>query len=551
LPAGREGRVTQGKGLKHASERNEVERAARESGAPTALPAGREGRVTLSILSRHVRKRPASARATRYTSDVVLDPDSCYRALCARDARFDGVFYVGVKTTGVYCRPICPARTPKSTRCEFFARAVEAEGAGFRACFRCRPELAPGLSSVDALPRLVQIAVARIEAGYLNEHSIDDLASSLCVTSRHLRRAIAAELGVSALELAQMRRLALAKQLLDDGVLSITDVAFGAGFSSVRRFNALCRERLGKAPSDLRRVRMHGADNDCIALRLDYRPPFDWVALLAFLRARAIPGVESVDAHEYRRSVVIGEHSGWLAVSPDPKRHALRARVSLSLSNTLMAVVARLRALFDLDARPDIVTRHLGRDSRLRALLAAHPGLRVPGAFDGFEMAVRAILGQQVSVRAATTLSGRLVARFGSGLASAATGIDRAFPTPLALASATLADVRAVGMPTMRARSVIELACAVAAGGIDLSSTGDPEQVGQALQKIRGLGPWTAQYVAMRVSRWPDAFVAGDLAVQKAMRVTSARAAEQSARAWQPWRAYAVMHLWSSLATGG
>ncbi len=471
-----------------------------------------------------------------------LDPGACYRALLARDQRFDGMFYVGVSTTGVYCRPICPARTPGEKRCTFFRRAAEAERAGFRACFRCRPELAPGQAAVDSIPRLVAVATARIEAGYLNEHSLDELAAALGVSGRHLRRAMEAELGVSPVELAQSRRLALAKQLLADTRLPVTEVAFAAGFASVRRFNALVRARFGRPPSALRKGA--SGSRDVIAVRLDYRPPLAWPELLAFLGGRAIPGVEHVEDGAYTRQIRIGKHRGSVSVGPGPHgdRAALEARVSLSLAPVLMDVVARLRALFDLDARPDVVGAQLGRDPLLAPLLRARPGLRVPGAFDGLELAIRAVLGQQVSVRAATTLSGRLAQSFGG-----------AFPDAATLAEAPLPAIQGLGLPVQRARTLLTLGRAVADGKVDLSRGADPATTIAALDELPGIGPWTAHYIAMRALRWPNAFPAGDLALRKVLGAPNTRAVEARAAGWQPWRAYAVLHLWSSLSapTGG
>ncbi len=287
---------------------------------------------------------------------MTLDADSCYRVLLARDPRFDGVFFVGVSTTGVYCRPICPARTPGKDRCSFFVRAAEAERAGFRACFRCRPELAPGAAAVDAVPRLVRAAMSRIDAGALNDGSVDDLAASLGVTARHLRRAMEDEIGVAPIELAQSRRLALAKQLLRDTSLSMTDVAFASGFGSVRRFNASIQARFRASPSDLRK--RTPVDSGFVPLRIDLRPPFDRERLLGFLRTRAIRGVERVDADAYHRAVSIEGTRGWLSVT-FPKPTALRVEASPSLLPKLHAVVARTRALFDTDARPGRRRRHV------------------------------------------------------------------------------------------------------------------------------------------------------------------------------------------------
>ncbi|MBX7113239.1 MAG: helix-turn-helix domain-containing protein [Myxococcaceae bacterium] len=491
-----------------------------------------------------------------------LDAASCYLALRARDARFDGTFFVAVTTTGIYCRPICPARVPAADRCQFFTRAAEAEKAGFRACFRCRPELAPGVLTdtvppVDAITRLVRAAAARIEAGYLNDASVDELAGELGVSSRHLRRAMEAELGVAPVELAQTKRLAMAKHLLQETNLPLTDVAFAAGFASIRRFNALFKARFGRAPTEVRRHHAdstHGTPTDNITLRLDYRPPLDWDALLGFLARRAIPGVEQVTHGEYRRGVSLQGKHGWLCVRPDMTRNALRAKVSLSLAPVLTTVVARLRALFDLDANPTVIAEHLRQDPVLARSLASKPGLRVPGSFDGFEMAVRAILGQQVSVAAATTLSGRVVQRFGKPPSPRATADEAAvgweFPSAARLAKATVGEVAKVGLPGARARTLIELARAVVSGEVSFTPDSAPDAVIEKLVTLPGIGQWTAHCIALRALRWPDAFPAADWGVRKALGVSTVKEAEARAARWQPWRGYAVLHLWSSLATG-
>jgi AraC family transcriptional regulator of adaptative response / DNA-3-methyladenine glycosylase II len=480
---------------------------------------------------------------------VETSTDTWYRALSARDARFDGVFFVGVQTTGIYCRPVCRARTPGADRCVFFHRAAEAERGGFRACFRCRPELAPGNGPVDSVPRLVEAAMARIEAGALNEGSLDALAGELGVTGRHLRRAMAAELGVSPVELAQSRRLALAKQLLHETGLPLAEIAFASGFSSVRRFNALFQARFGGPPSSLRRARAL-AETDAISLRLDYRPPLDWPALVGFLGARAIPGVESVEGSVYRRSVRLGDRTGWIAVHHDPARPALRAEISLSLAGALMPLVGRLRALFDLDAHPTAIDAHLGADPTLAALVARRPGLRVPGAFDGFETAIRAVLGQQVSVRAATTVSGRLAHALGDPVETPFADVTRLFPRAEVVAGATEAAIATLGMPGARARTVLALAGAVASGSVRLDRRGDAARAMEQLEALPGVGAWTAHYVAMRALGWPDAFPASDLALRQALGGITARDALTTAEPWRPWRAYAALHLWTNLSEG-
>jgi AraC family transcriptional regulator, regulatory protein of adaptative response / DNA-3-methyladenine glycosylase II len=471
---------------------------------------------------------------------VPLAPDACYRAIVARDARFDGLFYVGVTTTGIYCRPVCKARTPGRDRCRFFRTAAEAEREGFRACLRCRPELAPGQAPVDALSRLAARALIRIDEGCLDDGSADDLAASLGVSGRHLRRAVEAEMGVSPIELAQSRRLALARQLLADGNLPITEVAFASGFGSLRRFNALYRARCGQSPSAARRRRSATPGADSVTIRLGYRPPLDWEALMAFLAARAIPGVEEVAGGIYRRRVKAGASAGVLAVAHDPARNAVVARVPTALVRDLGAITARLRALFDLDARPDAIRQALADDPWLGPLVRARPGLRLPGAFDPFETAVRAVLGQQVSVRAATTLAGRLVEALGERLPEG--GL---FPTAAILAGATERHVAAVGVPRARARTLIALGCAVAERRLLLDLHGEGESTLAALAQLPGVGPWTGSYVALRGLHWPDAFPAGDLGVRRALGGVSEPRALEMAESWRPWRGYAVMHLWT------
>ncbi|APR81474.1 ADA regulatory protein [Minicystis rosea] len=481
----------------------------------------------------------------------MMDGDTCYRALCARDERFDGLFFVAVRTTGIYCRPVCRARTPGRARCVFYRHAAEAERDGFRACFRCRPELSPGGAPDDAIPRLVRAALARIEGGFLDEGSVDDLGRALGVTGRHLRRALEAELGLTPVALAQSRRLGLAKQLLQDTSLSLTEIAYASGFSSVRRFNALFAERFGRAPSALRRAAGEATPGGAITLRLDYRPPLDWRALLSFLGDRAIAGVERIEEDAYLRAVRIGDRTGWARVTAAPDRHALFAEIAPSLTGAIGPLLGRLRALFDLDAHPRPIAEALGRDPLLAPLVARRPGLRVPGAFDGFESAVRAILGQQVSVRAATTLSGRMAERFGAALPDPIPGITHVFPSAEVLAEVPLDAIAKIGLPAARAEAIRTLARAVAEGTVRLSPGDDPATTEASLLALPGIGAWTAQYLGMRVLRWPDAFPAADLGIRKALGVSTARAAEARAASFRPWRAYAVLHLWQSLSEGG
>lgn len=474
-----------------------------------------------------------------------LDPVAAYAALRARDPRFDGVFFVGVTTTGIYCRPVCPARTPGADRCRFFERAFEAERAGFRACFRCRPELAPGAANVDAMSRLAVAANEAIRAGALDDLSVDELATSLRVSSRHLRRALTDELGAGPLELAEARRVAIAKQLLQDTTLSKIDIAFAAGFGSVRRFHAVMRERLGDVPR-----RAKPGDRDTFSLRLDARPPFAATEILEFLGARALPGVEQVAGDVYRRAVRIREAIGWVEVRVDRARPRLHVTASTSLSPVVVPLVARLRATFDLDAHPAAIRDHLEKDPRLAPLVRARPGLRVPGAFDPFEVAVRTVLGQQITVRAASTLAARLIHRFGEPLATGFAGLDRIFPKPAALAERAEAEVASLGMPGSRARTILALARAVADGKLSLARGGDPARLAEEARAVPGIGPWTAGYLGLRVSGAPDAFPTGDVVLQRALGGLSAKATDARAERWRPFRAYATLHLWTE-AKGG
>jgi AraC family transcriptional regulator of adaptative response / DNA-3-methyladenine glycosylase II len=483
----------------------------------------------------------------------MLTDDAAYEAVVARDRRFDGVFFVAVESTGVYCRPICPARTPGRRRCRFYPTAARAEAAGFRACFRCRPELAPGVAaeaaSTDAIDRLVAEATRRIHEGALNDGSIDALAGELGVTARHLRRATEARLGVSPIALAQTRRLALAKQLLQDTALPITQVAYAAGYQSLRRFHAAFAGTMGTPPTEVRRRHAAGGGR-AIALRLDLRPPFDWPRLLGFLRGRAIPGVEVVEAATYRRVVHLGGHVGAIEVAPWPGRDALALRLDPALLPVAFPLVARVRRLFDLDARPDRIADVLGRDAALAPLVAARPGLRVPGAIDPFEAAVRALLGQQVSVAGATALAGRFAARFGAPVDVGDGALAVRFPTAAEVAAVGGRLIAAIGLPRARADAIAGLARALEDGAIELDRALDLDDAVARLVALPGVGPWTAHYLAMRALHLPDAFPAADLGVRKALGRIGGRAAEARAAGWRPYRAYAVMHLWTALAEG-
>jgi AraC family transcriptional regulator of adaptative response / DNA-3-methyladenine glycosylase II len=480
-----------------------------------------------------------------------LDPDICYRALTARDPRFDGLFFVGVTSTHIYCRPICPTRTPGRDRCRFFPSAAAAEQARFRPCLRCRPELAPGNAPVDAVGRTARIAAVRISAGVMNdEGSLETLAGEMGVSSRHLRRVLRQELGVTPVELAQTHRLLLAKQLLTETTVPIIDVAFSSGFASVRRFNALFRARYRLTPRDVRKTHSKGPVDRSIRLTLAYRPPFAWETMLHFLAARAVPGVEAVVGRSYLRTVGLDDVRGWVKVEPTTGRHALTVELPMSLAGVLPQLFAKLRNLFDLDARPDVIADHLGHDTHLSGRVLSNPGLRVPGAFDGFELAVRAVLGQQVSVRAATTLAGRFAEAFGEPVQVPSPALTRLSPAAARIAEARLDELTALGLVATRAECLRALARAVCDKAVSLEAGPDPVACMERLMALPGIGPWTAHYIAMRGLRWPDAFPHADLGLRKALGGRPAGAVLELAEAWRPWRSYAAMHLWDGSTNG-
>ena len=472
-----------------------------------------------------------------------LDPQICYRALQAHDRRFDGKFFVGVSSTGIYCRPVCTVRAPRPENCRFFASAAAAEVDGYRPCLRCRPELAPGNAGVDAAARLAQAAVNLIENGILDEGGIETLAARVGVTSRHLRRIFDTEFGVSPVEYAQTQRLLLAKRLLTDTALPVTEVALASGFASVRRFNALWKARYRMPPGRLRKDDAVRALPAWLSFELAYRPPYDWESMLAFLAARAIAGVEDVTADAYRRTLAIAQrgavHVGGIEVRRAPRKHALAVRVSASLARVTPAVLAQVKHAFDLGCDPVVVAATLGE------LAQRHPGLRVPGACDGFELAVRAVVGQQITVRGARTLLGRIVGAFGDTADPAsAEGPARLFPSPSRIAACDPRELVRLGITGTRARTLVVLARAVAAGDLRLSPGGDVEATVRALEALPGIGAWTAQYIAMRALGWPDAFPASDLVVLRALGESKPARALIRSEAWRPWRAYAVLHLW-------
>ena len=482
-----------------------------------------------------------------------LDADACYRAVAAHDARFDGAFFIGVTSTGIYCRPVCRVKTPRRENCRFFAHASQAEGAGFRPCLRCRPELAPqtlAWSAQDASALLAQHAARLLDSpdAWGDEvPSVAGLAARLGVSDRHLRRVFEAELGVSPMDWLQTRRLLAAKQLLADTRLPVAQVALAAGFASLRRFNAAFAAQYRMSPTALRRDGSEAKPGDGIAVTLGYRPPYDVREMLQFLQQRGIAGVEQIDvaAHTVARTLRLDDDTrGWIACRFEPEQHRVQVRVADSLAPQLPRVIARVRAWLDLDADPAAIHAVLGAD------FPALAGLRVPGTLDGLELAVRAVLGQQVTVAAARTLTTRLVERFGTPLATPIDGLTRLFPSPAALAAASGDELGQLGLVRQRQAAIQALAQAVSTGQISLHAGADVQTTMDALKALPGIGAWTADYIALRALRWPDAFPSGDVALQKALspdgqRLT-ARAAEGRAERWRPWRAYAVIRAWHS-----
>ena len=472
------------------------------------------------------------------------------RARLSRDARFDGRFFVGVRTTGIYCRPICPANAPRSENVTFYRTAAAASEAGFRPCLRCRPECAPGTPAWAGTSTTVQRGLRLIAEGALDDGNLESLADRLGVTSRHLRRLFNKHLGASPLAVAHTQRLHFAKNLIDQTTLPMKDISVAAGFGSVRRFNDTFQKTYGRTPGDLRRRRATAVSASTFSVQLPYRNPFDWDRLLAFFAARATPGVETVKDGRYLRSIAIGDTRGIVDV------HDAGGHLSLSLhgigTDGLFAIVQRTRSLFDLDASGDDIAEVLSADPVLKPLLQANPGVRVPGSWDGFELTVRAILGQQISVSGATTLAGRIADRYGERVDVSIDGIadvpSRLFPEPGKLVRARLESLGVIGS---RAQTIRSVARAVVEGSLGFDAGHDIDEFRDALLAIRGIGDWTAQYVAMRALKDPDAFPASDLGLLRAFdrpgheRLRPAELATL-AEAWRPWRAYAALLLWGS-----
>jgi AraC family transcriptional regulator, regulatory protein of adaptative response / DNA-3-methyladenine glycosylase II len=482
------------------------------------------------------------------------DREICYRALQSRDPRFDGLLFVGVTSTGIYCRPICPARSPKFENCRFFSSAAAAQEAGFRPCLRCRPESAPDLASWRGSSNTVSRALALITDGALDGDGdgVEALAARLGVGGRQLRRLFVQHLGASPIAVAQTRRVLFAKQLIHETRMPMVEVALAAGFGSVRRFNETFRDLFHRPPSRLRRKNSTGRSSlgGGVTLLLRYRPPYDWDSMLTYLRTRAIAGVEVVRNGSYLRTVEIGNFVGTVEVSHLPQRHSLSVRIRFPEVSFLPAIVSRVRRVFDLGADIETIGAHLSRDPLLAPLVAQRPGLRAPGGWDGFELAVRAILGQQVSVAAARRLAGQLVALHGKPVAKQDDGrleLSHVFPTAQRLARADLGELR---MPGARRAALKALAESVAADPSLFRPFGTIEEAVARLRSIRGVGEWTAQYIALRALRETDAFPASDIGLLRGAAIDGIRPTPAGllhrAEPWRPWRAYAAQHLWAA-----
>jgi AraC family transcriptional regulator of adaptative response / DNA-3-methyladenine glycosylase II len=485
-----------------------------------------------------------------------LDDDVCYRALGARDRRFDGWFFVAVTSTGIYCRPSCPSVMPKRRNVRFFPSSAGAQRAGFRACKRCRPDTSPGSPEWNRRGDVVGRAMRSIADGVVDREGVEGLAHRLGYSPRQVQRMLVAEVGAGPLELARARRCEAARILLETTGLRLAEVAFAAGFSSVRQFNDTIRAAYGEPPSALRaRARRPGPLRDgapAVSLRLAYRPPFPVQALFSFLSARAVPGVEEGDGSTYRRALDLPHGGGVATVRPLTGEDALSCELVLDDLRDLTAAVERIRRLFDLDADPSAVAGVLGTDPVLGPAVRSVPGIRVPGHVDGNELAVRAVLGQQVSVAAARHVAGRLAAVHGEALTTPVGGVVRRFPTAAAIASLSPSDLP---MPAARGRCLVALCSALASGTVTLDPSADRDAVSAALLSLPGVGPWTVAYVRMRALADPDAFLPNDLGVRRAIDrlglASGERAVLELGESWRPYRAYALQYLWSGLAGEG
>lgn len=483
----------------------------------------------------------------RHQTADVLDDKACYRAVLVRDTRFDGWFFSAVRTTGIFCRPSCPARTPKFENLTFHRTAASAVRAGFRACLRCRPDTTPGSPEWNLTGDVAARAVRAINDGVVDREGVGGLADRLGYSPRQLQRLLTDALGAGPIDLARANRAATARTLLETTDMPVTQVAFASGFRSVRQFNETIRSFFALTPSSIRgdraRVRRHGSST--VSLRLALRPPIAAGPLFSFLAARAIAGVEDAGAAYYRRTLALPRATGVLeALAPEPRATWLDCSIRLEDFRDLPAAVERTRRLFDLDADPVAVDAVLSEDPLLARSVSRHGGMRIPGCVDATELAVRAVVGQQVSVAAATRTAGILAERYGTSIEPDGP-LCRVFPDAATLAKV---DPTELPMPRARAKTVVELSRAIADGSVRLDAGADRERSADALLELKGVGPWTVSYVRMRALGDPDAFLPGDLALQRVLRRagrdTDVRASTGASLPWRPYRSYAMLHLW-------
>jgi AraC family transcriptional regulator of adaptative response / DNA-3-methyladenine glycosylase II len=470
-----------------------------------------------------------------------------YQAFLSRDPRFDGIFYIGVISTGIYCRPICSARRPKESNCRFFKSASEAEKELFRPCLRCRPELAPDLAPVNKAHRIADLMISCLQEGRFDGIGLEIIAQQFNLSSRQMRRVIQTEFGVSPIQLLLTRRLLLAKQLLTETNLSIIDIAFASGFSSLRRFNDAFKKRYRMSPTDLKKKNPSTShiSSESFNLQLDYRPPYNWTHLLKFLSMRALKGIEWVDEQNYSRTVQIGLCKGWIYVSHVENKHCLKITIASSLLPVLTTLLERLRHFFDLNARPDHISEQLSQDPFLAEEVKNNPGLRIPGTFDGFELAIRAILGQQITVKSAKTVASRFVCSFGEKFETPFPELNYLFPTAKSVSLLTIEKVNSLGIIRSRAQTILLLANEISLDQIKLEVNVNPQRTINQLTSIPGIGQWTAHYIALRALRWPDAFPKEDIVLRKKLGHVSQKQAEQLSQQWRPWRGYATLYLWN------
>jgi len=474
-----------------------------------------------------------------------------YEIFKNRDRRFDGLIFVGITSTGIYCRPICPAPQAKSANCRYYPSAVLAEQAGFRPCLRCKPERSPYSYNAEDISNLVYRATQKIEYALIKDWTLEELAHDLKVSSRHLRRSFVQELGVSPIKYLQSVRLLRAKQLLGDANLTVTQVAFASGFKSVRRFNEIFKQQYSLTPSNIRKqqkAKLDHSDEKTIHLKCGYRVPYNWHHIISYFQARSAHPAELVNNGVYYRTVQLGAYKGWYSVAHSQKDLHLSVQISHNLHPIVAEVIAKIKRQFDVHANPLKINAKLEKDSILRQSVLSNPGLRSPGSFDPFEMLIRVILGQRISVKAATTLMNRYVSTFGEVFKTPVAGLNRISPLPKVVAKADAGRVASLGIPYKRAETIITVSKAFDQGRLNFAPDTDLEKLRTALAEIPGIGPWTIEYMLMRGISWPDAFPTADLGVQKALGANSKKEIEAISQSWQPYRSYATHHLWKMIS---